>query len=63
MPELTDIAELISEAVDPHAYEDVELAIIKGHFCVAENGAVWLTDDINGTTHHSLYLPAPCSDC
>ncbi|CAA9498494.1 MAG: Predicted L-lactate dehydrogenase, hypothetical protein subunit SO1518 [uncultured Segetibacter sp.] len=44
LPELADIAELLSAAVDPHTYEDIELAVIKGHFSVAENGAVWLTD-------------------
>lgn len=31
-------------ASDPHTYEDVELAILNGHFGVAENGAVWITD-------------------
>ena len=31
-------------AKDPHTYEDVELAIFYGHFGVAENGAVWITD-------------------
>ena len=28
---------------DPHQLEDVDVAIIGGHFAVAENGAVWLT--------------------
>ena len=46
--ELSDHFELISSTVDPHSYDDVELAIIKAHFSVAENGAVWLTDDIMG---------------
>ncbi len=40
--------ELISSSEDPHTYDDVELAIIKAHFSVAENGAVWLADDIMG---------------
>lgn len=48
LPELSDKFELISEAIDPHTYSDVELAIIKGHFAVAENGAVWLTDEVMG---------------
>lgn len=48
IPELTDVAELLSTEVDPHSYEDVEVAIIKGHFSVAENGAVWLTDEVMG---------------
>jgi L-lactate dehydrogenase complex protein LldG len=48
IPELTDIAELLSTEVGPHSFEDVELAIIKAHFSVAENGAVWLTDEVMG---------------
>ncbi|MBU1820048.1 MAG: LUD domain-containing protein [Bacteroidetes bacterium] len=40
--------ELISPDLDPHAYEDVELAIIRAHFSVAENGAVWLSDEVMG---------------
>lgn len=48
LPELTDIAELLSNEVEPHQYEDIELAIIQAHFGVAENGAVWLTDDVMG---------------
>ncbi|MCR8559535.1 lactate utilization protein [Mucilaginibacter sp. BJC16-A38] len=31
-----------------HAFEDVDVAIIKAHFGVAENGAVWITDDLMG---------------
>jgi len=46
--ELSDNLELISDTVDPHTYNDVELAIIKAHFSVAENGAVWLTDEVMG---------------
>ena len=48
LPDLSDIAEKISSAVDPHKYEDVELAIIRAHFAVAENGAVWLTEEVMG---------------
>lgn len=48
LQELSDIAELISVDADPHSYEDVELAIIKARFAVAENGAVWLTEDVMG---------------
>lgn len=32
----------------PHTYEDVDLGILKGHFAVAENGAVWVTDGVMG---------------
>jgi len=28
----------------PHQLENVTLALLRGHFAVAENGAVWLTD-------------------
>ncbi len=46
LPQLGESIELISDSVDPSTYENVELAIIHGHFGVAENGAIWLTDDI-----------------
>ncbi|SKB31732.1 LutC/YkgG family protein [Daejeonella lutea] len=46
--ELNDIAELISANVDPHGFEDVELAIIEARLGVAENGAVWLTESVMG---------------
>lgn len=45
---LSESIELISDSADPSSYEDVELAIIQAHFAVAENGAIWLTDDIMG---------------
>lgn len=48
LSEMQDIAELIAPSIDPHLYEDVELAIIRGHFSVAENGAVWLTEEFMG---------------
>jgi L-lactate dehydrogenase complex protein LldG len=48
LPELTDQFELVSTSVDPHSYSDVELAIIRAHFSVAENGAVWLTGELMG---------------
>jgi L-lactate dehydrogenase complex protein LldG len=48
LPELQDTAELLSVTDDAHSLENVELAIIKAHFAVAENGAVWLTDELMG---------------
>ncbi len=33
---------------DPHDLADLEVAIIKGQFGVAENGGIWLTDDNMG---------------
>jgi L-lactate dehydrogenase complex protein LldG len=49
IPELTAIAELAGgEPVNPHGLENIELSIIKAHFGVAENGAVWITEAITG---------------
>lgn len=48
LPELNDIAEMYSSTVDPHSFEDVELAIIKAPLAVAENGAVWLPEQAMG---------------
>jgi L-lactate dehydrogenase complex protein LldG len=46
IPELPWFAPQLSD--DPHAFENVDLAILKGHFGVAENGAVWITDKLMG---------------
>jgi L-lactate dehydrogenase complex protein LldG len=48
LTELSESFELITAIADPHSYYDVELAIIKAHFSVAENGAVWLTEEVMG---------------
>ncbi|MDB5141142.1 MAG: lactate utilization protein [Mucilaginibacter sp.] len=50
---VTPIAELanfknIPENSTPHDLYDVELAVVKAHFGVAENGAVWVTEDNMG---------------
>jgi L-lactate dehydrogenase complex protein LldG len=49
VPELHDIATSAYE-IDPaaHHLSDVELAMITAHFAVAENGAVWITEDLVG---------------
>jgi L-lactate dehydrogenase complex protein LldG len=39
---------------DPHDLEDVDLAILPGHFGVAENGAVWVTD--GQVRHRVIYF-------
>ncbi len=39
---------------DPHKLRDVDLAIVKGEFAVAENGAVWLKNPEN--RHRGLYF-------
>jgi L-lactate dehydrogenase complex protein LldG len=41
---------------DAHNLKDIDLAIVKGNFAVAENGAVWLKDEKN--RHRSLYFIA-----
>ncbi|WP_419767908.1 LutC/YkgG family protein [Arcobacter sp.] len=41
---------------DAHNLKDIDLAIVKGNFAVAENGAVWLKDENN--RHRSLYFIA-----
>jgi len=41
IPQLANAATVIT-----HNLENVELAIIPAHFAVAENGAVWITEDI-----------------
>lgn len=34
----------LAAAASPHELDDVDLAILPGEFCVAENAAVWVTD-------------------
>jgi L-lactate dehydrogenase complex protein LldG len=46
--ELSEIASLDWTNDDPHSLQDVELNIIKAHFGVAENSALWVTDDVLG---------------
>lgn len=46
LPDLADTADLVSPEVDPHSFYDIELMIMKAHFGVAENGAVWITEQL-----------------
>lgn len=47
IPQLTGAATFIDAVKeDAHNLENVELAIIPGHFAVAENGAIWITEDL-----------------
>jgi L-lactate dehydrogenase complex protein LldG len=46
--ELSEIATTDWFNDDPHSLEDVELALVKAHFGVAENSALWVTDAILG---------------
>ena len=48
IPELSEVASLDWKNDDPHTLQNVELAIVKAHFGVAENSALWVTDDILG---------------
>ena len=44
----------LDKAEDPHDLEDVDFFIAPGEFAVAENAAVWLTDQ--STKHRILYF-------
>jgi L-lactate dehydrogenase complex protein LldG len=48
LPEMSEIAVLDWTNSNPHSLKDVELTILKAHFGVAENSALWVTDDILG---------------
>jgi L-lactate dehydrogenase complex protein LldG len=41
---------------DPHTLEDVDFAVLPAHFAVAENAAVWVTDD--GVPDRVIYFIA-----
>lgn len=36
--------EILNQSANPHDFSNVTVAIMKGEFGVAENGAIWLTD-------------------
>lgn len=47
VPLLGDIMEHIYQSdSNPHSLQDVDNAVIQAHFGVAENGAVWVTEDM-----------------
>jgi len=47
VPLLGDMMEHVyQKGSNPHSLQDVDNAIIEAHFGVAENGAVWITEDI-----------------
>ncbi len=48
IPELHEIARTDWFSVDPHSLEDTELMILKAHFGVSENSALWVTDAVLG---------------
>jgi L-lactate dehydrogenase complex protein LldG len=41
---------------DEHDLKDIDLAIVKGNFAVAENGAIWMKNESN--RHRALYFIA-----
>ncbi|MEX2137686.1 MAG: LUD domain-containing protein [Pirellulales bacterium] len=41
---------------DPHELEDIDFAVLPGRFSVAENAAVWVTDE--GVPHRAIYIIA-----
>ncbi len=40
--------EKIDVANDPHLLQNIELAVLRGHFGVAENSAIWVTEETLG---------------
>ena len=41
---------------DAHDLKDIDLAVVRGNFAVAENGAIWMKNESN--RHRSLYFIA-----
>jgi L-lactate dehydrogenase complex protein LldG len=46
VPEVVAATMKLDGVADPHLLEGVDLAVVRGEFGVAENGAVWLTDAV-----------------
>lgn len=44
----------IDDIDDPHDLENVDFAVLRGHFGVAENAAIWVTDDT--VKHRVMYF-------
>jgi L-lactate dehydrogenase complex protein LldG len=44
----------IDVITDPHQLENVDFAVLRGHLAVAENAAVWVTDET--VRHRVLYF-------
>lgn len=56
LPELAEISEHGWENQDPHSYANVDLAVITAHFGVAENAALWITENLM----HQRAVPFIC---
>lgn len=50
------LANFSEDVSDAHELKDIDLAIVKGEFAVAENGAVWIKNENN--RHRALYFIA-----
>lgn len=48
LPELSGFTAADWEGQVPHSYEDIDIAVIRAHFGVAENAALWVTEDLMG---------------
>ena len=55
LPEVTSATVDPDRVEDPRQLIDVELGVVRGSFGVAENGAVWIAQDIR---HKALYFGA-----
>jgi L-lactate dehydrogenase complex protein LldG len=56
LPELSEIAHLEWTNDDPHSLKDAELIVVKAHFGVSENSALWITDELMGQ-RVSTFIP------
>ena len=56
LPELSEIAEPDWQTQSPHSYENIDLAILNAHFGVAENAALWITEELM----HQRVVPFIC---
>jgi len=54
VPGVGDSTVNIDDIDDPHELENVDFAVLSGHFGVAENGAIWVTDDT--VKHRVMYF-------
>jgi len=54
VPNVGDSTFDLDSVADPHELHDVDFAVLPGEFGVAENGAIWVTD--NGIPHRVLYF-------
>ncbi|WP_316815242.1 lactate utilization protein C [Pedobacter nyackensis] len=56
LSELAEVSEQDWENQDPHSYANVDLAVISAHFGVAENAALWITENLM----HQRAVPFIC---